>query len=86
MKDQAFLSGNDCYALRCAYLHEGSDNISQQNAKEVVDKFHFIVAPKGSTIHCNMMNTKLQLQVDIFCEDTQAGRLSVAARYSKCSR
>lgn len=68
-----FLSGNDCYALRCAYLHEGSDDTTRQRAREVVDKYHFIVAPQGFVIHCNMINTKLQLQVDIFCEDIKQG-------------
>lgn len=68
-QEHVFLGGNDCYALRCAYLHEGSDNTSLQKAKEAVERFHFIVAPKGCTIHCNMIDTKLQLQVDIFCED-----------------
>lgn len=75
-REQVFLGGNDCYALRCAYLHEGSDSISQQRAKEVVEKFHFIVAPTGQVIHCNMMNKKLQLQVDIFCEDIKKGVLA----------
>lgn len=27
-----FLSGNDCYALRCAMLHEGESNIAYNNA------------------------------------------------------
>lgn len=75
-QEQVFLNGTDCYALRCAYLHEGSDNVSLQRAKnKAVEKFHFIVAPKDCTIHCNMINTKLQLQVDIFCEDIKQGVL-----------
>ncbi|TKS62185.1 MAG: hypothetical protein EWM73_02723 [Nitrospira sp.] len=74
--EQVFLGGNDCYALRCAYLHEGSDNISLQRAREAVERFHFIVAPPGCTIHCNMLGTKLQLQVDIFCEDVKQGILA----------
>nr|MBV6631350.1 hypothetical protein [Oceanococcus sp. HetDA_MAG_MS8] len=72
-REVVFLSGNDCYALRCAYLHEGSDDVTRQRAREAVDKFHFIVAPHGCTIHCNMMDTKLQLQVDIFCRDIRDG-------------
>lgn len=67
------LGGNDCYALRCAYLHEGADDISKQRAREAVDKFLFIVAPSGLTIHCNMINNRLQLQVDIFCADIKDG-------------
>lgn len=71
-----FLSGNDCYALRCAYLHEGGYDITGQRAREVVEKFHFIVAPPGFTIHCNTINAKLQLQIDIFCDDIKQGVLS----------
>jgi hypothetical protein len=60
-EETVFLCGNDCYALRCAYLHEGSDDISAQLAKTAVEKFHFIGAPTGCVIHCNMIDTKLQL-------------------------
>ncbi|MBN2771358.1 MAG: hypothetical protein JXR90_11740 [Spirochaetes bacterium] len=35
------LSGNDCYALRCSILHEGSDDISTQKKKDILDKFYF---------------------------------------------
>ncbi|OAI06564.1 hypothetical protein [Methylomonas methanica] len=72
-REEVFLSGNDCYALRCAYLHEGSDDTTCQRAREAVDRFHFLVAPRNCVIHCNMIDTKLQLQVDIFCEDIKQG-------------
>lgn len=39
---EGFLSGNDCYALRCALLHEGTSDIERQKAKEALDKFVFI--------------------------------------------
>ena len=29
-EEQVFLSGNDCYDLSCAYIHEGSDEILRQ--------------------------------------------------------
>jgi hypothetical protein len=32
MDPRAFLSGDDCYALRCSYLHTGADDVSQQLA------------------------------------------------------
>lgn len=54
---------------------EGSDDTSLQRAKKVIEKFHFIVPPKGVTVHCNMINAKLQLQVDIFCDDIKHGVL-----------
>ena len=68
-----FLTGNDCYALRCAFLHEGRDDISRQKAKEALERFLFVVPPHGWEIHCNMINGGLQLQVDIFCRDVERG-------------
>lgn len=63
-----FLTGDDCYALRCSYLHEGGSDISQQKARKALDDFHFIVPPgNGNTVHRNRINNTLQLQVDKFC-------------------
>ncbi len=67
-KKHIFLSGKDCYALRCSFLHEGGDDITNQTIKETLDNFNFIT-PSKSIIHCNQMNSTLQLQVDIFCKD-----------------
>lgn len=68
-----FLSGSDCYALRCAYLHYGSDNIEKQRAKKALDKFSFFSPSRWITAHSNLSSdkriNKLQLQVDIFCRD-----------------
>lgn len=65
-----FLCGCDCYALRCALLHQGEDNISLQRARKALDSFAFIEPPpNGLIIHLNKFDSKLQLQVDIFCED-----------------
>lgn len=69
----AFLSGNDCYALRCALLHQGSDEIGGQRVREVIDRFHFIEPPGNLMVHCNQVNNVLQLQVDVFCADIMAG-------------
>ena len=38
-REHIFLSGSDFYALRCAYLHEGSDDITSQNAQDILEKF-----------------------------------------------
>ena len=62
-----FLSGQDAYALRCAYLHQGEVNIEGQRIRKVLSEFSFYAPPKYSYIHCNKMNNSLQLQVDIFC-------------------
>lgn len=68
---QGFLSGEDCYALRCALLHEGKDDISEQK-KQVLE--HFVFLTSGS--HRNLVGGKdpfLQLNVQKFCEEICAG-------------
>lgn len=64
-EDHVFLSGNDCYALRCALLHEGGSEISQQRCRETLDRVHFAV----TGAHCNQFNAVLQLDVRRFCQD-----------------
>ena len=64
-----FLTAPDCYALRCSYLHDGSDNILDQKARKILDYFVFTTTPS----HCNYFNvngeTFLQLNVKQFCND-----------------
>ena len=67
--EHKFLSGDDCYALRCSMLHEGRDKTLDQKARDVLDRFQFITPRPGSMIHCNQAGNKLQLQVDVFCRD-----------------
>ena len=65
-----FLSGRDAYALRCAVLHEGSDSISRQRAREALENFQFVAPPdNGGVIHRNQHNSTLWLQIDLFCEE-----------------
>ncbi len=66
-----FLSGGDCYALRCAFLHQGDFDIAGQHAREVLDRFHFWAPDPGLgvRVHCNQHGSTLQLQVSCFCED-----------------
>lgn len=68
-----FLLGQDCYALRCAFLHEGREDVTGQSARKALDSFMFVEPPRGGRIHCNQSDGKLQLQVDIFCGDVCAG-------------
>jgi hypothetical protein len=68
-----FLYGEDCYALRCAFLHEGDDDVTRQKARKALDSFLFVEPPATGRIHCNQSNGKLQLQVDIFCRDVCDG-------------
>lgn len=64
-----FLSASDCYALRCAFLHEGRDDISTQRAQEVIQRVYF-TRPGGPVQgHCNRYNDVLQLDTRQFCED-----------------
>jgi hypothetical protein len=72
-EEHVFLHGEDCYALRCAVLHEGVDDIVNQWARKALESFIIIAGPNGITIHCNQSDAKLQLQVDLFCEDICLG-------------
>ncbi|MDN4165478.1 hypothetical protein QWY31_08200 [Cytophagales bacterium LB-30] len=85
-----FLSGDDCYALRCSYLHEGTSSITHQRARDVLDDFKFVSPPPSGQIHCNQFDNKLQLQVDIFCRDIIKGvknwKLEIESDSSKTSR
>jgi len=67
-----FLSGGDCYALRCAFLHEGSDDVSKQRAAQALEKFQLVAPRPRMLIHKNQAGKKLQLQVDVFCRDVVA--------------
>ena len=68
------LAGGDAYSLRCAFLHEGVDETVAQRARVALTKFHFITPPpRGGMLHCNQLNSILQLQVDIFCNDISQG-------------
>lgn len=64
-----FLNGEDAYALRCAYLHQGEVNIEDQQVQKVLTEFLFVEPPKNGSIHCNQNKSSLQLQVDVFCID-----------------
>jgi hypothetical protein len=69
-KYNTMLYGTDVYALRCSYLHEGTDDTLNQRASAALTKFVFIIPPPGGgRIHCNKSDFTLQLQVDIFCSD-----------------
>lgn len=68
-KKHTFLTGSDCYALRCAYLHEGSFDISSQKAQVILANFTFVRPKPGRLIHNNQFNDTLQLQVDSFAHD-----------------
>lgn len=68
--EHLLLSGSDFYALRCAYLHEGNADITNQRAREILDNFRF-VQPLTDEIclHNIHINNTLLLQVDLFGKD-----------------
>jgi len=68
-----WLSGDDCYALRCSVLHEGRYVTSHQKASDALDRFQFVAPQPGQMIHCNQVGKKLQIQVDVFCRDICKG-------------
>ena len=69
-KPHVFLCADDCYALRCSYIHEGGQDIEEHHARKALASFHFTTPPaKGMIVHMNQKNDILQLQVDIFCID-----------------
>jgi hypothetical protein len=69
-----FFSGNDCYALRCALLHEGHQDLRTQKASEKLQKIHFVVPKSENNRHkINFSNIEFQLEVDKFCLDICAG-------------
>ena len=63
------LCGSDCYALRCAYLHQGDFDIRDQRARAVLDRVRFIEAASGWAKHRDRFSGVLQLQVDLFCSE-----------------
>ena len=64
-----FLHGSDCYALRCAFLHQGEFGIEDQRARQALQHFHFTAPRQGFLVHMNQVNNVLQLQIDRFCLD-----------------
>lgn len=60
-----FLTGRECYALRCASVHEGTADVTGQRWQQERERFHFTVV--GS--HCNQVEAVLQLDVPSFCGD-----------------
>ena len=70
--EEIWLNGADCYALRCALLHEGSDQTDRQKAKDAIDAFTFLVSSATHKEHNSRVGiagerTYLALDVATFC-------------------
>lgn len=76
---KGLLSSEDCYALRCSFLHQGLSDITKQTKRKVRTNFRFVHPDPRVPIppHLNLIRAPghevLQLQVDVFCEDICAG-------------
>ncbi|MGA5508882.1 hypothetical protein [Streptomyces umbrinus] len=69
-QQHVFLSGKDCYVLRCALLHEGSADVATQPARDVLDRFQFCApGTRRNSWHRNQVDTTLILMVDEFATD-----------------
>ena len=66
---QRSITPEDFYALRCSYLHEGTDDLTTQRIQTTLKAFRFVEPGGNSTVHSNYMFGALQIQVDIFCRD-----------------
>lgn len=78
-----FMSGGDCYALRCALLHEGRDDVTGQSArrKEVLSKITF--STTGS--HRCHIDGILILNLQAFCSEICQGVKSWSEDYKDSS-
>jgi hypothetical protein len=69
-----FLSGQDMYALRCAFLHRASSEIADQRAQDFLESIQFVVPDdNGESLHLYRTKTELFLQVDLFVQDICGG-------------
>lgn len=60
------LNGEDCYYYRCSCLHQGSS----YNPRSTYSKIIFIEpGTSGFTMHRNVINDMLNIDLKMFCED-----------------
>lgn len=65
-----FLPGDDCYALRCSLLHQGTGDIGKQKISTILESVRFNEpSNKGGGMHRNQYKNVLQLRVDAFCNE-----------------
>lgn len=65
-----FMTGKDCYALRCVLLHQGDTDFKDHGAwTKRLSNFHFVVA----SCHMGLIEGILLLDVRKFCRDMISG-------------
>ena len=62
-----FLTAADCYALRCAFLHQGEFEIEDQRAREVLTRITFRAPHPDDFTHLVSNGKILHLKADMFC-------------------
>ncbi len=71
---QPWLTGSDCYALRCAFLHQSSDDISEQKIRDIYERIrihesqHLLSIQTNFPTRLGVPNT-LFIRAKTFCED-----------------
>ncbi len=64
------MSGDDCYLLRCSLLHQASTIHPASTFQRVIFTYPI---PSGNTLHNNVMNDALNLDIPRFCTEIIAG-------------
>lgn len=67
-----FLSAENCYALRCAYLHTGVSEITGQRIAEILKKIELSFPQNGNHLVW-VDNEYVVIQIDILCMDILDG-------------
>jgi hypothetical protein len=70
-----FLNAADCYSLRCALLHEGSDDITNQRSRDILNRFVFSTTQSHLLKVNNGAQTTLILNVGEFCKEVYSAAL-----------
>jgi hypothetical protein len=72
----ASMYGGDCYAIRCAVLHEFSEDLSSHNVKKIIDKYKFC-SPKSANNSYNLSlkesGNEIVIRIDEFCAKIRYG-------------
>lgn len=74
--NRQLLNGDDFYALRCAFLHEGVTDITGQSAKKDLTNFYLTEPSDVNTfavVKTDFKSGKNIQQVDAFCEEILSG-------------
>ncbi|SEI89252.1 hypothetical protein SAMN04488127_0723 [Bhargavaea ginsengi] len=61
--DKVRMSANDCYYFRCAFLHQGRTEHKDSQYRKII----FIEPTSILTLHNNVLNDVLNIDIQIFC-------------------